>query len=394
MPPLLRLFLRPDPSPVAAGGRDLRIDLARGLALIFIFLNHIPDNIASWVSNRNWGFSDATEIFVFVSGYSAMLAYGSQMQRSGFARATASVLRRVWQIYLAHLVLFMFFVAQIAYVSANFDNPMFAEEMNVGPLFERPDVILFQAVLLRFRPVNMDVLPLYIVLLAVFPLILWAMLRAPLAALLGSILLYVAARRFGWNLTAYPEGGWFFNPFAWQILFVLGAFCAATRAQGFWRRLQPATFGSLAALYLIFAFAIVLTWHHPPLTAWVPAWLNAWLYPIDKTNLDLLRMLHFLAVTYLAVLAVTPEAKWLQNRAFLPLLLCGRQSLHVFCVGVFLSFGAHFVLTTHGSTAIAEVLVSVTGILIMIGTAALVDWYRQSDKGPVAAAALRGGIAE
>lgn len=391
MPAFLRLFLRPDPTPLAGGGRDLRIDLARGLALVFIFLNHIPDNIASWVSNRNWGFSDATEIFVFVSGYSAMLAYGSIMQKSGFARATASVLRRVWQIYLAHLILFIFFVAQIAYVSANFDNPMFAEEMNVGPLLERPDVILLQAVLLRFKPVNMDVLPLYIVLLAAFPAILWAMLRAPGAALLGAILLYVVARRFDWNLPAYPEGGWFFNPFAWQILFVLGAFCATTRRQGFWRRLQPATFGGLAAIYLVFAFAIVLTWHHPPLTAFVPAWLNAWLYPIDKTGLDTLRLAHFLATAYLAVLLVPPSAKWLRHRALTPLMLCGRQSLHVFCVGVFLSFAAHFVLTVNGSTNIAEILVSLLGIIIMIAVAALVDWYKLSEKGPVTAVAVRGG---
>jgi hypothetical protein len=389
----LRLFLRPDPAAFADGGRDLRIDLARGLALIFIFLNHIPDNIASWVSNRNWGFSDATEIFVFVSGYSAMLAYGSITRRSGFARAAASVLRRAWQIYLAHLVLFIFFVAQIAYVSANFDNPMFAEEMNVGPLLERPDVILLQAVLLRFKPVNMDVLPLYIVLLVVFPVVLWAMLRAPLATLLSSILLYVAARRLGWNLSAYPEGGWFFNPFAWQILFVLGAYCAATRTHGFWRRLQPGIFGWLAAGYLVFAFAIVLTWHHPPLTAWVPAWLNAWMYPIDKTNLDILRLLHFLAGAYLAVQFVPLGAKWLQNRWLAPVILCGRQSLHVFCVGVFLSFGAHFFLTVMGSGAIAELLVSAVGVLLMIAVAGLADWYKQAEKGSAPVTAIRG-IAE
>ena len=379
--------------PAYPSRRDLRLDFFRGLALWFIFIDHVPSSTIGRLTFRNFGFSDATEIFVFVSGYSAMLAYGSIAQKSGFARATASVLRRVWQIYLAHLILFIFFVAQVAYVSANFDNPMFAEEMNVGPLLERPDVILLQAVLLRFKPVNMDVLPLYIALLAAFPAILWAMLRAPLAALLGSILLYLAARQFGWNLAAYPEGGWFFNPFAWQILFVLGAYCAATRRSGFWRRLQPATFGSLAAVYLVFAFAIVLTWHYPPFTAWVPAWLNAWLYPIDKTNLDMLRLAHFLATAYLSVLIVSPDVKWLQNPLLTPVLLCGRQSLHVFCVGVFLSFGAHFILASVGGGSFAEVLVSVAGILIMIGVAGLADWYKQAEKGPVAVTAMRG-IAE
>jgi hypothetical protein len=385
-----RLFIRAYPRDVAATARDIRIDFARGLALIFIFLNHIPDNIVSWISNRNWGFSDATEIFVFVSGYSAMLADGSILKRSGFALASASVLRRVWQIYLAHLILFIFFVAQIAYASANFDNPMFAEEMNVGPLLERPDVILLQAVLLRFKPVNMDVLPLYIVLLAAFPFILWAMMRAPLAALGGSIALYLAARWFGWNLPAYPEGGWFFNPFAWQVLFVLGAYCAVTRNRGFWRRLRPVVFGPLAAAYLVFSLVIVLTWHIPPLTEWVPAWLNAWLYPIDKTNLDSLRLLHFLAAAYLAVLAVPATAKWLNHPILSPIVLCGRQSLHVFCVGVFLSFGAHFLLTMTEGGWVGEVLVSLAGILLMIATAGLLDWYKRSERAPGVVPALRG----
>ena len=115
---------------VAAGGkRDLRLDLFRGLALWLIFLDHIPSNAVSWLTIRNYGFSDATEIFVFISGYTAAFVYGRAMRERGFVLATARVLRRAWQVYAAHIFLFMIYMAEIAYVAASFDNPLFAEEL-------------------------------------------------------------------------------------------------------------------------------------------------------------------------------------------------------------------------------------------------------------------------
>lgn len=391
----LRLFLHP-PSPPAPpfGGRDLRIDFVRGLALIFIFLNHIPDNVASWVSNRNWGFSDATEIFVFVSGYSATLAYGGGLDRVGFAVTAARILRRVWQIYLAHIVLFMFFVAQIAYVSATFDNPMFAEEMLVGPFLERPDVMLFQAVALRFNPANMDVLPLYIALLAVFPVILVLVRRFGLATLAGSVALYVAAPLMEWNMPSYPSGGWFFNPFTWQLLFVLGAYCAVNRHAGFWRRLRPLLLVPLIIAYLVFSFGVVMTWHVPEWSGYLPNWLTTLIYPIDKTNLDILRVLHFLGTAYLFILVVPFHAGWLKHSLIQPIILCGRQSLHVFCVGVFLSFAGHFAIYEIAGGNLAEILVSAVGILLMIGVAALVEWYKDAGRSEAEYPKLRGAAAE
>ncbi len=392
---LSRLFLRP-PSPPAPpfAGRDLRIDFVRGMALIFIFLNHIPDNIASWVSNRNWGFSDATEIFVFVSGYSATLAYGSGLDRAGFLLTAARILRRVWQIYLAHIVLFMFFVAQIAYVSATFDNPMFAEEMLVGPFLERPDIMLAQAVMLRFNPANMDVLPLYIALLFAFPVILVLVRRWGNATLAASFLLYVAAPLMEWNLPSYPSGGWFFNPFTWQLLFVLGAWCAVNRHDGAWRRLNPRLLVPLIVLYLLFSFGVVMTWHVPEWSGYLPNRLTTLIYPIDKTNLDILRFLHFLGCAYLFVILVPHHAGWLKTAWSQPVILCGRQSLHVFCVGVFLSFAGHFAIYELAGGSLVEVLVSALGILLMIGVAALVDWYRDAGRAEAAFPKLRGAAAE
>ncbi len=122
--------------PVIASGRDIRLDLFRGLALWFIFVDHIPTNVVSWFTVRNYGFSDATEIFVFISGYTAVIAYARMMQREGWVRAAARVYRRVWQLYVAHILLFMAFAAQIVWVSIARDMPSLIDEMELMGLGE------------------------------------------------------------------------------------------------------------------------------------------------------------------------------------------------------------------------------------------------------------------
>src|SRR6187401_1888109 len=108
--------------------RDLRLDLFRGLALWLIFLDHIPSNAVSWITIRNYGFSDATEIFIFISGYTAAFVYGKAMSERGFLVSSARILRRAWQIYVAHIFLFAIYMAEIAYVASSFENPLYAEE--------------------------------------------------------------------------------------------------------------------------------------------------------------------------------------------------------------------------------------------------------------------------
>src|SRR3954454_9631778 len=200
------------PPPVVTE-RDLRLDLFRGLALWLIFLDHIPWNVVSWITIRNYGFSDATEIFVFISGYTAAFVYGRAMRERGTVIATARVLRRAWTVYIAHMFLFVVYMAEIAYVSATFNNPLYAEEMNILDFLRQPDVTLIQALLLKFKPANMDVLPLYVVLLVGFPPLLWLLTRRASLALALSVALWVLAWQFGLNLPAFPEGHWYFNPF-------------------------------------------------------------------------------------------------------------------------------------------------------------------------------------
>ena len=364
------------PQPAPAVERDLRLDLFRGVALWLIFLDHIPENVVNWFTIRNYGFSDATEIFIFISGYTAAFVYGRAMRERGFLVSSARILRRAWQIYVAHIFLFTIFMAEIAYVAATFDNPLYAEEMNILNFLKEPDVTIFQALLLKFKPVNMDVLPLYIILLLLFPPTLAVLLWQPSFALAGSALLYVMAWMFDWNLPAYPNGVWFFNPFAWQLLFVFGAWCALGGAQRLAAVLRSRVTLVLAIAYLIFAFAITMTWYFEPLARFVPAWLSEWMYPIDKTNLDVLRFVHFLALATVVVRFVPrtwPGLKW---PILQPAIRCGQHSLEIFCLGVFLAFAGQFIISEWSGGPLVQIAISLTGISIMIGTATLISWYK------------------
>jgi hypothetical protein len=356
--------------------RDLRLDLFRGLALWLIFLDHIPSNAVSWITIRNYGFSDATEIFVFISGYTAAFVYGRAMQQHGFVVASARVLKRTWQIYVAHVFLFAIYLAEIAYVAQSFDNPLYTEEMGVRNFLANPDVTIIQALLLKFKPVNMDVLPLYIVLLAWFPPILWLLMRAPSTALIASAVFYAATWWFGWNIPAYPSGVWVFNPFAWQMLFVFGAWCALGGAQRLSRWTGSRVVIALAAFYLAFAFFIAMSWYFPRIAAFVPKLVGDVIYPIDKTNLDVLRILHFLSLAVITVWFVPRDWNGLRSRGFWPAVVCGQHSLETFCLGVFLSFAGHFVFTEISNRLAMHVAVSVAGIAIMVAAAALVSWYK------------------
>ncbi len=378
--------------------RDLRLDLFRGIALWLIYLDHIPSNIVAWVTIRNYGFSDATEIFIFISGYTAAFVYGRAMQERGFIIASARILRRAWQIYVAHVFLFAIYLAEIAYVARGFRNPLYAEEMGVLDFIQRPDETIVQALLLKFKPVNMDVLPLYIVLLLLFPPILWLLQRSATVALAASTALYAMTWEFGWNIPAYPNGVWYFNPFAWQLLFVFGAWCALGGAERLAGLLRSRITVAIAIIYLVFAFSITMTWYFPRLGHMVPKWFEEIIYPIDKTNLDVLRFAHFLALAALIVHFIPRDWPVLKSRLLRPAIICGQHSLEIFCLGVFLAFAAHFARVEISGGIPMQIAVSILGILIMIAVAWLISWYksaegRKSARPKTAEADLAGGEA-
>lgn len=365
--------------PFPRKGRDLRLDFFRGLSLFFIFIDHVPGNFLGWFTLHSIAFSDAAEVFIFISGYTAALVYGRSLRQNGALFASAQVYRRVWQLYVAHIFLFMIFVAEVSYTVLAVNNPMYAEELRVADFLHEPHVAIIHAMLLQFQPAFLDILPLYIVLLAAFPLVLLALERGPLWALLPSATLYVLVLRHGWSLHTYPPSNvWFFNPLAWQFLFVVGASAGHARVSGNW----PFPHGKLlskAAVALAFLLAIInLSW----LVHWLwdpfPALLAKPLlrYTIDKTNLAPLRMVNFLVLAVATVHFVKPESGFLRWRVSYPVILCGQHSLYIFCLGIVLAVCGHFVLTEFYAALPMQILVNLVGFALMIGTAALIAWYK------------------
>ena len=271
-------------------------------------------------------------------------------------------------------MLFLLFTAQIARAIRKFDNPMYADEFNVRSFLENPDVLIGQALTLRYKPVDLDVLPLYITLIAASPLILWCLLRRPNTTLLGSVFLYICARYFDWNLPSYPAGAtWYFNPFAWQLIFVFGAWCGVGGVKKLWPIIESRIAQTMAIVWIAFALVVVMTWRIPVLDAMVPKWFIKAIYPIDKTNLDMLRFTHFLAVALLVARFFPRRSEILSSKWLHPVVLCGQHSLPLFCFGVFLSFGSHWVLVQYSNGLLAQFAVSFGGIAIMVALAWLLE---------------------
>ncbi|WP_050400549.1 OpgC domain-containing protein [Bradyrhizobium embrapense] len=361
-------------------GRDLRLDLFRGIANWAIYLDHIPDNIVNWITTRNYGFSDAADLFVFISGYTASFVYARMMLERGFIVGATRLTKRVWQLYVAHIILFVIYIASISYLALRFGDSEIINEFNVAGLVDNATETLRQGLFLKFKPVNLDVLPLYIVLMGLFPPVLWFMLRQPNWAMLASLALWLVSRHMGWNLPAYPAGTWYFNPFAWQVLFVFGSWCAMGGARANMHIINSRYTLWFCVAYLIFALIMTMAGRFPDFGAMFPDWLYSTFNPNDKTNLAPYRFLHFVVITILVIRFVPKDWSALEWKVFDPLIVCGQQSLAVFCVGVFLSFVGHFELSMSSGSLFAQIFVSISGIAIMTIVAYYISWSKRQDK--------------
>jgi hypothetical protein len=364
---------------VAAHGRDLRIDLFRGIANWFIFLDHIPDNVVNWVTLRNFGFSGATDLFIFVSGYAAAVVYGRMMLERGFLVGATRLFGRAWRLYAAYIVLFVVYVVAITNVAARYADPDIIYEFNITGLVDHPMRTLIYGLLLESRPLNLDILQLCIILTAVFPAALWMLLRKPDLTLAGSVALYFAARTFEWAPPSFPEGRWYFNPYCWQLVYVLGAWMALGGGEKCRAILRTPFLLQASIGYLVFALVMTLAGRFPEFGGMLPAWLFDAFNPNDKTNLAPYRILHLIAAAIVVTRLVGKDWPGLEWKVFRPIIKCGEQSLAVFCLGVFLSFAGHFALILSSGSLFAQLFVSAAGILAMVVLAYGLSWSKRQD---------------
>jgi hypothetical protein len=379
----------------AARDGDLRLCLLLGIAAWFLFLDHVPHNAVSLLTMRNFGFSGATDLFVFVGGYTAAILYGRMMLERGFVVTATRIFKRLWQLYAAYIVLFVIYINLIGYVARQSAAPALIGEFNVTGIVDHTIRTLVHGLLLRAKPLNLDVLQLFIVLMAVFPFVLFGMVRRPNVTAAASIGLYLAARQFDWNLSAFPDGRWYLNPFCWQLLFVLGAWFAlspATQVRAVRALQELPALRVVAWVYLLLALAVTVAGKFPQAVI-VPDLLRG-VFPPDKENLAPHRVVHFLALAFLFAYMVPRDWSGFRWQMLQPVIKCGQEWLPVFCAGVFLSFAGHLVLITGPDSLAMHVLVSLVGILIMIGVAYYVSWSKRQDHKPAFRTQAMTGLPE
>jgi hypothetical protein len=364
---------------VAGYKRDLRIDLFLGIANWFLFLDHIPHNFVNLITLRNFGFSGAADLFIFIAGYAASIAYARMMLERGFVIGATRLFKRARQLYVAYVVLFVLYIVTVTNVAARYAAPDIIYEFNVSGLIDHPIRTLAHGLLLESNARNLDALQLYTFLMAGFAPVLWLMLRKPDLVMAGSVALYLAAREFDWSLPSFPDGSWYFNPFCWQLLFVFGAWLALGGAQKCRALARSPLLLCLGVGFLIFALAMTMAGRFPEFGKVFPAWLFDAFNPNDRVNLAPYRVLHF--VILLAVVTQWMPKDWpgLQWKIFQPAITCGQQSVAVFCAGVFLSFVGQFALAISSDSLLAQVLVSAAGIATMTLVAYTLSWSKQQD---------------
>lgn len=359
-----------------SSGRDVRVDFFRGLALWWIYTDHIPGDVLSNVSLRNFAMCDATEVFVLLAGYGAGLAYGSRLAVQGYVSTAADVLKRAWTLYIAHIFLFVLFTAQVTYSATELNRLTYLEETRLDVLGDDPYRSLLEALLLRFQPSLLNILPLYVVLLLIFAATIW-LLRWPRVLFCLSLAGYLMVRITSLNLMAFTGEGWFFDPFAWQFLFIIGVLLACAPMR--WPP-RPRLFD--AAAVLVVATGIVVTCFiepRPRIFDWVSASMLRPLVFEDKTGLYPFRLISILALTWICVRTIRFDQPWLRSRWAAPFVLLGQNSLPVFCGGIVLGFIARVGLE-YDDRALMQVGINLFGAAGMVAIGAIAAWYRTKDR--------------
>lgn len=356
--------------------RDERLDLFRGLAMLIIFIAHVPANSwNAWIPAR-FGFSSGAELFVFCSGFASALAFGNVFIRRGWWLGTARILQRLWQIYWAQIGLVIALVALAAALDLGLGRSELGAQF--GPLMSDPARALLGLVTLSWQPEYLDILPMYLVILALVPAMLLLRGLHPALPFMLAGLLYALAGLEGLNLTGNPwtGAGWFLNPFAWQAIFFLGFFIAMK-----WLplpALRDARLMMAAAVFVVLSVPLSF-WgildHWPQVQALRDLLLSA---SSEKTDLHPLRILHFLALAYLVLSLIEPWRSRLDSGVGHLLIVIGRQSLACFLGSLVLARLAATLADMAGRDELVVALVNFAGFAAILATARVVGWFKSA----------------
>jgi hypothetical protein len=357
----------------ARPARDTRLDIVRGWLQLTIFMSHATGSwIGVWLIYGTWGLSNSSEQFVFLSGFSLGSVFSRKALRDGWRDAAADLLRRTWRLYRIHLLVFLLYGAMVVIAGATL-LPGEAELMGWTPVLMHPLARLPAVLAMLEQPAFMGILPLFVWCMLLLPGFAAAEARWGDRALLLPLALYGAVWAAKYTAGLAWEDGIGFNPLAWQLLFLGGAWLGR-RALLYGRALP---FGAKGARAVTFAAAAVvaagllvrLGWHG--FVGWPVLPQVEWL--VDKKDVAPARLLHALALAWLVAALVPREAAWMQLAVSRWLAAIGRHSLQVFCVGLFFSWAASAVFRLAPPTPLLDPLVIGAGC-VGLGVFA---WWRE-----------------
>ncbi len=386
------------PTPPAAGRpRDLRLDFFRGSAMFIILLAHTPGNPWTlWIPAR-FGFSDATEIFVFCSGMASAIAFGGVFERAGWAMGTARVAFRCWQVYWAHIGLFLAVAAlTVVFNGLDLGTRDYVGQLNLYPFFETDTMRQLVGLLtLTYVPNYFDILPMYLVVLVMIPLVMAAAAidRRAVAVLVLGVWLGAQSGLLWLPAEPWSDREWFFNPFGWQLVFFTGfAFGRGWIAPPPVTRWLVLLAVAVVLLSLPLEYFRVLQSFAPAREARV-ALEAAGL--VGKTDFALLRYAHFLALAYLAWAAVGPGGVRLSSAGALQPVVdqirkVGTQSLAVFMTSLVVAQTLAMLADVSGAGAGLWLVLNAAGFAALIATAHAVSWFKRHPWRAAGAAARAG----
>lgn len=358
-----------------ASPRNLQLDFFRGLALMIIFINHMPSNPWFHYTPSRLGPSDAAETFVFLSGFAAAIAFGRSFQQAGTGLGSIRVLYRCCQIYLAQITLFLSIAAILSFGNHINPNIDYIQRFGLDYFFNHTQNAILELLTLQYIPNHIDILPMYLVILLWLPMV-WALSRIHTGlALAFPVLMYIFAFTYDWELPADPasDRSWYFNPFYWQLIFFTGF--AISRGWLPIPRYRPALAG-LCVLLAIFCYPLENAFGYQNLPFF--ATLRDNLAPVlDKSHLGLLRWLHFLAMAYLLRHLFRNKQHWLQQGIQHWVVTMGQQSLPIFMFGACLSFMGGILLETMSMNLFNSALINIGGLGLMLLMARLLSWLDQ-----------------
>jgi hypothetical protein len=371
------------PAP-AKKQRDVRLDFFRGLGMFIILIAHITNNPWTLYIPARFGFSDATEMFIFCSGMASAIAFGAVFARAGFFMGLFRVVFRIWEIYWVHIATFMLTLAAMFIINR---TGMFTRDevnaLNLAPFLKASGNQVIGLFTLTYVPNYFDILPMYIVILALLPVMVLLARANVYLALAASVSLWLAATTTDLNLPAEywfsnnSTRQWFFNPFAWQLVFFTGfAFMSG------WLPAPPRRRDLAIAAAAVILISLPFAWHVTIAESdIIKAWRKDWRILIDKTDFGFLRYVHFLALAYLAWLAAGVAGTNLTRTPFmqgLTRILCcvGQQSLAVFASSIVLARVLGAVLNELGSGFWASFFVNVLGFVCIYAIANLVAFAK------------------